>query len=247
MSMSMSIIDFSKKYYSGLQNFNRMITVSEWEDFKDENAIPEWDYSLEEDDVIKDGNTPCRLVMFMGEHGGTEYRYCEIPSDMIGFVDDKEKMYDFLNLPKYIFLTRYSYLTEAEYNATANKFFDNMLKENGIYNGSITVNATEEDYIEIKTNGKVYYNNLEVNEAESILNSMIEGYKVRDKIADDSSLEKENYIVQYSIDIYDFDGLNSDWITEVLENAGANVAGCLGVESWTEESYWSGVKGDSKT
>ena len=245
--MSMSIIDFSKKYYSNLKHFNRMITVSEWEDFKDENGIPEWDYPLEEDDVIKDGDTPCRLVMFMGEHGGTEYRYCEIPSDMIGFIDDEEKMYDFLKLPKHLFLRSYRYLTETEYNATADKFFDNMLKENGISDGSITVKMVEEDGIEIKTNGKVYYNCLEVDEALTILESMIEGYKARGKSDNNSSSDEEKRIVQYSIDIYDFDGLDSDWVTEVLENAGASVVGCLGTESWTEESYWSGVKGDSKT
>ena len=34
------------------------------------------------------------------------------------FIDDKEKMYDFVHLTKEEFLSSYSYLTEDEYNNT---------------------------------------------------------------------------------------------------------------------------------
>lgn len=36
------------------------------------------------------------------------------------FISDDEKMLDFINLPKDEFLQSYSYLTEEEYDATAN-------------------------------------------------------------------------------------------------------------------------------
>lgn len=40
------------------------------------------------------------------------------PFEVFPFTDDKDKMYDFLRLTKDEFLQSYSYLTEAEYNAT---------------------------------------------------------------------------------------------------------------------------------
>ena len=43
---------------------------------------------------------------------------------MANFINDEEKMSDFKLLPKVEFLNSYSYITEEEYEATSNIYFD---------------------------------------------------------------------------------------------------------------------------
>ena len=49
------------------------------------------------------------------------------------FIDDKEKMIDFIHLSKADFLASYSYLTEEEYNLTMNDYFDALEDRTGKY------------------------------------------------------------------------------------------------------------------
>ena len=60
-----------------------------------------------------------------------EVLYSKIKKDEknLDFIDDKEKMRDFVELSKDNFLKLYSYLTEAEYEATKKKL-DNIKETN---------------------------------------------------------------------------------------------------------------------
>lgn len=45
------------------------------------------------------------------------------------FIDDKEKMKDFVELTKEEFLASYSYLSEEEYNLTKKDYIENKFKK----------------------------------------------------------------------------------------------------------------------
>lgn len=89
------------------------------------------------------------------------------------FIDDKEKMRDFVSLTKEEFLSSYSYLTEEEYNNTLQlsnkKFLDDKLKsieeEYKIPEGYIEAYCDADGHYGIMVGGKDWSNYLSANEA----------------------------------------------------------------------------------
>ena len=53
------------------------------------------------------------------------------------FIDDEEKMYDFVRLTKEEFLSSYSYLTEDEYNNTKRLYEERNRWNNGSMEGEL--------------------------------------------------------------------------------------------------------------
>lgn len=66
---------FLKKYY-GYDSFS-MMTVAEFEEWKEDNDYEEWDYPLEEYEHIAENEIKCVPVRFNGM--SYDYRFCEIP------------------------------------------------------------------------------------------------------------------------------------------------------------------------
>lgn len=65
---------------------DELVTLEEFENWKEKNEIEEWDYPLEEyehiTDLHKELDTEFEAVRFKGgTYGGYEYRFCEVPSD----------------------------------------------------------------------------------------------------------------------------------------------------------------------
>lgn len=73
-----AIDDYTAKHYN--LKPDRILTLKEWDDYKAENGITEWDYPLSEYDHITENAIECEIVRFRGENGsGYEYRFCELP------------------------------------------------------------------------------------------------------------------------------------------------------------------------
>lgn len=71
--------DFMEEYYG--YRPTEMITLEEFEEFKDENGYEEWDYPLDEYEHIAENKVKCEAVRFSEAFpGGYDYRFCEIPS-----------------------------------------------------------------------------------------------------------------------------------------------------------------------
>ena len=66
---------FLRKYY-GYDSFS-MMTVAEFEEWKEDNDYEEWDYPLEEYEHIAENEIKCVPVRFKGMP--YDYRFCEIP------------------------------------------------------------------------------------------------------------------------------------------------------------------------
>jgi hypothetical protein len=62
--------------------------------------------------------------------GQTHYRCADVPKPVMnkGFINDEEKMRDFIMLTKSEFLNQYSYLTEADYDATEKIYKEKYVK-----------------------------------------------------------------------------------------------------------------------
>lgn len=83
-------------------------------------------------------------------------KYNDIFSEPIGhsFIDDKEKMIDFMDMPMHEFLGSYSYLTEKDYEATA----EDVMKLTGVHFDSYdeytirssTISVMLADYITLR-------------------------------------------------------------------------------------------------
>ena len=85
---------------------------------------------LELDDICKISKSKYGMIQ-LEEIAPKEVLYSKIKKDEknLDFIDDKEKMRDFVELSKDNFLKLYSYLTEAEYEATKKKL-DNIKETN---------------------------------------------------------------------------------------------------------------------
>jgi len=75
--MMWDIEDFMEEYYD--YRPTEMLTLEEWETYKEENGIEEWDYPLEEYGHLVENNLKCVPVRFSELYGGYNYRWCEIP------------------------------------------------------------------------------------------------------------------------------------------------------------------------
>lgn len=71
------IADFMEEFY-GYRPVG-VFTLFNWERYKEENAIPEWDYPLDEYKHIAELDIKCVPVRFDDIYGGYEYRWCEVP------------------------------------------------------------------------------------------------------------------------------------------------------------------------
>lgn len=68
-----NIEDFIKEYYG--MEVGHDLTLDEFESWKEENEIEEWDYPLDEEDHINELDLECEKVMF----ADGEWRWCELP------------------------------------------------------------------------------------------------------------------------------------------------------------------------
>ena len=80
------IEDFMEEYY-GYRPVE-MLTLEEWEEYKESKGYEEWDYPLEEYKHIAENDIECEPVRFMDSYGGYEYRFCEVPEEP--YEDDEE-------------------------------------------------------------------------------------------------------------------------------------------------------------
>jgi len=102
------------------------------------------------------------------------------------FINDEEKMRDFIALSKAEFLRSYSYLTEEEYNNTLQlwnkKFLDDKLKfierEYKIPEGYIEVYLDSDGLYGIMIDGKDWSNYLSINEAYQELLTLERGIAI---------------------------------------------------------------------
>ena len=75
----LDINDFIEKYYNDRPI--EMMTLKEFEEYKEKNGYEEWDYPLEEYEHIAENEIKCKPVRFSGQYIGYEYRFCEIPNN----------------------------------------------------------------------------------------------------------------------------------------------------------------------
>ena len=102
------------------------------------------------------------------------------------FINDEEKMRDFLTLSKYEFLRSYSYLTEEEYDNTEQlwkkKFLDGKIKsieeEYKIPEGYIEVYCDDNGHYGIMIAGKDWSNYLSVEETYQELLTLERGIAI---------------------------------------------------------------------
>ena len=75
--------DFIETYYGEFRPVENDITLFDFEEWKRENDVVEWDYPLDEYDHIAElhneyGTNFCP-VRFVNISGGYDYRFCEVP------------------------------------------------------------------------------------------------------------------------------------------------------------------------
>lgn len=86
----LDINEFIEIYYGDLDIeyglIDELVTLEEFENWKEKKEIEEWDYPLEEYEHItelhKELGTEFEAVRFAELYGGYEYRFCEVPNDI---------------------------------------------------------------------------------------------------------------------------------------------------------------------
>lgn len=79
----LEVKDFIETYYPDKSVLENDATLEDFENWKEENNITEWDYPLEEychiAKIHEEDGTEYEPVCFLNSYGGCDYRFCEVP------------------------------------------------------------------------------------------------------------------------------------------------------------------------
>lgn len=78
----LDVNEFIEIYYEDYDADYELMSLEEFQEFKKNNGIEEWDYPLEEYEHLAENGIKAVPVRFADYYGGYDYRFCEVTEEM---------------------------------------------------------------------------------------------------------------------------------------------------------------------